>query len=253
MATRRNVTMTTMTANGPSTTRVLLVDSWPILLNALTLLLDQYRPRLQVVGQASSLARAVELARHSRPDVILLSMWRDGIGLPGTLTALRRYGRVIVLRGMHEQLPVSAVLELGAAGVVSAEQPAEVIVHAILKAGELPPYGTAWLPSAPGVNLVQESQRGSYAKRRSTLTARERELIGALVANPGAKYLVIAAQLGISEHTVHNHLSNIYQKLNVVNRNDLLVWAVRNGLGAEEDSDQPRLSASVAPVRVHQG
>lgn len=245
--------MTTLTENAPPTTRVLLVDSWPILLDAITLLLDQYRPRLQVVGQASSYARAVELARYSRPDVILLSMFRDGIGVPGTLTTLRRYGRVIVLKGSHEQLPVSAALELGAAGVVSAEQPAEAIVHAILKAGELRPNGTVWVHATPGVNLVQELQRESCAKRRGTLTARERELIGAVVANPGAKYLVIAAQLGISEHTVHNHLSNIYQKLNVVNRNDLLVYAVRNGLAVEVDSGPRRLSASVAPAGVRRG
>ena len=68
----------------------------------------------------------------------------------------------------------------------------------------------------------------------SRLTGRERELIRAIMDNPGAKYLVIGAQLGISEHTVHNHLSNIYQKLNLINRIDLLMYALKHGLTNDE-------------------
>ncbi|MNM87303.1 Spore germination protein GerE [compost metagenome] len=64
---------------------------------------------------------------------------------------------------------------------------------------------------------------------------RERELVRAIVGDPSAKYLCIAGRLGISEHTVHNHLSSIYQKLNLTNRIDLLMYAVRHGLtGGEE-------------------
>jgi two-component system, NarL family, response regulator LiaR len=218
-------------ARSGSTTRVLLVGPWPILLSALTLLLEQYRPRLQVVGQASSYENAVEIARHSRPDVILLSMVCEGIGVAGALSALRRYGSVILLKGPQEQLPPSAAIELREARVVNAEQPAESIVQAILQAGDLRGAPQTWLHATPGMNQAKGALRKPCGKRPG-LTSRERELVSALVASPGAKYLVIAEQLGISEHTVHNHLSSIYQKLHVVNRNDLLIYAVRSGVGA---------------------
>ncbi|MNJ82485.1 Bacterial regulatory protein, luxR family [compost metagenome] len=45
----------------------------------------------------------------------------------------------------------------------------------------------------------------------------------------------IAGRLGISEHTVHNHLSNIYQKLNLINRIDLLMYALKHGLNNNEE------------------
>ena len=234
--------MTTIDASshGPATTRVLLVDSRPILLNGLALLLEQHRPRLQLAGQASSYARALELARQLRPDVILLSIFRDAIGLPEALASLQRYARVVVLKGMHEQLPASVALGMGAAGVVIAEQPAEAIVQALLQASGARLNGAGWIHASPGLELAKDSRLETSGPRLERLTARERELIRALLANPGAKYLVIAAQLGISEHTVHNHLSSIYQKLDVVNRNDLLVYAVRNGLGDDRPASGRR-------------
>ena len=71
----------------------------------------------------------------------------------------------------------------------------------------------------------------------SRLTDRERELIDVIVAHPSAKYLAIADRMGISEHTVHNHLTHIYQKLNVVNRTELLLYAMSRRL---DGSRQPR-------------
>ena len=67
-------------------------------------------------------------------------------------------------------------------------------------------------------------------EKQSRLTLRERELIRAIVGEPSAKYMSIAGSLGISEHTVHNHLSNIYQKLDLINRTDLLMYAIKHGL-----------------------
>ncbi|MNN75703.1 Spore germination protein GerE [compost metagenome] len=69
--------------------------------------------------------------------------------------------------------------------------------------------------------------------KQARLTLRERELIRAIVGEPSAKYVSIAGRLGISEHTVHNHLSNIYQKLDLINRIDLLMYAQKHGLNHE--------------------
>jgi NarL family two-component system response regulator LiaR len=71
--------------------------------------------------------------------------------------------------------------------------------------------------------------------KQARLTLREKELIRAIVGDPSAKYISIAGRLGISEHTVHNHLSNIYQKLDLINRIDLLMYALKHGLTHNEE------------------
>lgn len=215
------------------TTRVLLVDSRPIVLHGFTTLLDQHRPRLQVAGQAASYASGLALARQLWPDVILLSAFWDDIALPDAVASMQRYGRVVLFKGLHDPLPALGALGTGVAGVLIAEQSQETIVRTLLAAGSPRRYGTVPLqPDDPGA--------GQRHSRTAQLTERECELVRVLLAHPGAKYLVIAGQLGISEHTVHNHLSSIYHKLNVVNRNDLLVRVVRNGLWADPQDPQTR-------------
>jgi len=226
--------LTDFSPGRPAAIRVLLVDSRPILLEGLSELLERHRPQLQMVGCASTYARAMEIAQEFRPDVVLLSVFHDEIRVLDAIVELVRLSRVLVLKGMHEPVPVSTILGLGASGVVIAEQPAEAIVHAIVQACRSGTQTRVWIHATRSMQPVTPPQRDAPAHQLARLTTRERELVRAVVTNPGAKYLVIAEQLGISEHTVHNHLSNIYQKLNVVNRNDLLVYAVRNGWGTDQ-------------------
>jgi len=216
-----------------TTIRVLLTDSRPLVLDALAELIDRQRPRMEAIGSAGSYARALYLAEREQPDVILLSVFQDTLDALGTVAAVLRVcnAKVLVLKGMHDPVPVARLLRIGAAGVVIAEEPAESIVNAVAQVHEtrddpLPLAAAHWtIPAGPAARSLRTPAEGV-----SRLTGRERELIRAIVDNPGAKYLVIGAQLGISEHTVHNHLSSIYHKLNLVNRTDLLFYAVRNGL-----------------------
>jgi NarL family two-component system response regulator LiaR len=188
---------------------------------------------METIGSAGSYARALVLAEREQPDVILLSVFQDTLDALGTVAAVLRVcnAKVLVLKGMHDPVPVARLLRIGAAGVVIAEEPAESIVNAVAQVHEtrdepLPLAAAHWtIPAGPAARSLRTPAEGV-----SRLTGRERELIRAIVDNPGAKYLVIGAQLGISEHTVHNHLSSIYHKLNLVNRTDLLFYAVRNGL-----------------------
>lgn len=218
-------------AGETATIRVLLTDSRPLVLDALAELIDRQRPRMEAIGSAGSYARALYLAEREQPDVILLSVFQDTLDALGTVAAVLRVcnAKVLVLKGMHDPVPVARLLRIGAAGVVIAEEPAESIVNAVAQVHEArdePLPAAHWaIPAGPAVRSLRTPKEGV-----SRLTGRERELIRAIVDNPGAKYLVIGAQLGISEHTVHNHLSSIYHKLNLVNRTDLLFYAVRHGL-----------------------
>jgi two-component system, NarL family, response regulator LiaR len=215
-----------------TTIRVLLTDSRPLVLGALAELIDRQRPRMEAIGSAGSYARALYLAEQEQPDVILLSVFQDTLDAMSTVAAVLRVcsAKVLVLKGMHDPLPVARLLRIGAAGVVIAEEPTESIVNAVAQVHEAryehAPASLHWtIPAGPAARSLRTPAEGV-----SRLTGRERELIRAIMDNPGAKYLVIGAQLGISEHTVHNHLSSIYHKLNLVNRTDLLFYAVRHGL-----------------------
>jgi DNA-binding NarL/FixJ family response regulator len=75
-------------------------------------------------------------------------------------------------------------------------------------------------------------------ERQARLTGKERRVIQAVVEGNGALNKTIAQRLCISEHTLRNHLTSIYQKLDVGNRLELYVYATKHGLGAGEvDSD----------------
>ncbi|WP_347905200.1 response regulator transcription factor [Pseudomonas purpurea] len=215
--------------------RVMLVDCRPLVLIGLHDLINARKPQMEVSGQATTYTKALDLADQLRPDVIFFSFFPDALNPLAVVAGLARSAemKVLVLKGLYEVVPVAQAIEAGARGIVLAEDPAESIIRAIIKvyyrdigldrawAGGLSDYAaTGHIPWK--CNLEQAKQ--------ARLTLRERELIRAIVGNPSAKYTCIAGHLGISEHTVHNHLSNIYQKLNLINRIDLLMYAMNHGL-----------------------
>jgi DNA-binding NarL/FixJ family response regulator len=216
-----------------STIRVLIADSGPLVLGALAELIDRQRPRMETIGHAGSYARALYLAERDQPDVILLSVFQDTLDALGTVAAVLRIctAKVLLLKGMHDPVPVARLLRIGAAGVVIAEEPTESIVNAVVQVHEARDTRQPVVPEFEPIRPRPMARSlCTPSEGVSRLTGRERELIRVILDNPGAKYMVIGAQLGISEHTVHNHLSSIYHKLNLANRTDLLFYAVRNGL-----------------------
>jgi two-component system, NarL family, response regulator LiaR len=211
--------------------RVLVAASRPLVLGALSDLVESLRPVVALVGQAGSYARALELARTLRPRVVLLGVAGEPMELPDTVRALTELEgtRVVLLMGRNDTVGAEHLLRLQAAGVLIAQEPTEAIVHAILGA-----HGGQGVRAERRDPPHREPAEPAVRRRRdavSSLTLRERQLIAVIVAHPSAKYLAIADRMGISEHTVHNHLTHIYQKLHVVNRSDLLVYAVSRGLG----------------------
>jgi two-component system, NarL family, response regulator LiaR len=214
---------------------VLLIDSRPVVLLGLSDLINHKKPLMEVVGCASSYARALDLADDLLPDVILFHFFPDALEGIEVLAALarRKQTKVLVLKGLYENISLDKAVEVGARGVVLAEDPTESITRAIVKVHEHDRGSNrAWTGGLSAyatrehINLSGDPEHAKQA----LLTHRELELIQAITASPSDKYMSIAHRLGISEHTVHNHLSSIYHKLNVVNRIDLLVYALKHGL-----------------------
>jgi len=195
---------------------------------------------MEVSGQATTYTNALDLADQLHPDVIFFSFFPDALNPLEVVAGLTRSAemKVLVLKGLYESVPVAQAIEAGARGVVLAEDPTESIIRAIIQVHHRDiGRDRAWVGglsdyAASGhVPLRCNSEQAKQAR----LTLRERELIRAIVGDPSAKYMCIAGRLGISEHTVHNHLSNIYQKLNLVNRIDLLIYAQKHGLTNNEE------------------
>jgi DNA-binding NarL/FixJ family response regulator len=220
--------------------RVMLIDCRPLVLMGLHDLIDASKPWMEVSGQAATYAHALELADQLRPNVIFFSFFPDALDPLEVIAGLARSAemKVLVFKGLYEAVPVARAIGAGARGVVLAEDPTEAITQAIIEVHHSDcGLNRAWAGGISGYVAPRHTPSDGHLERtkQAQLTLRERELIRAIVENPSAKYLCIAARLGISEHTVHNHLSNIYHKLNLINRIDLLMYALKHGLTNNEE------------------
>ncbi|MFK0090819.1 LuxR C-terminal-related transcriptional regulator [Pseudomonas sp. NPDC090755] len=220
--------------------RVMVVDCRPLVLRGLRDLIDASKPRMEVSGEATTYTNALDLADQLHPHVILFSFFPDVLNPLEVIAGLARSAemKVLVLKGLYETVPVVQAIEAGARGIVLAEDPTESIIQAIIKVHDHNSgMDRAWVGglcdyvASTNTPLKCNLERAKQAR----LTLRERELIRAIVGDPSAKYVCIAGRLGISEHTVHNHLSNIYQKLNLINRIDLVMYALKHGLINNEE------------------
>jgi two-component system nitrate/nitrite response regulator NarL len=197
--------------------RVFVAEDHHVTLWGLTRLIDDAYPRLTVVGSARSRA---ELLGHD------------------AAARERCPGRVLVLTGTDDIGQHRAAVMQGARGVVHKSEPADVILRAIEKVHE----GEVWLNRALLGQVLGELTHSEPEKaprpadpeaaRIGSLTRRERDIVTALVNSAGAKQFAVAQDLGMSEHTLRNHLTTIYSKLGVHGRLELHVYASAHGLGA---------------------
>jgi len=218
----------------PQPIRILLVDDHAILRAGVRMLIET-RPHLKVVAEAGSYEQALAEASREQPDLILLDLdlrEKDGLSLLPELLRAAPKARVLVLTGVHASEWHRRAVSLGAMGIVSKEQVTETLLDAIEKvcAGEFwvghstPPIALAELMWA----REEAMKKDLDAARIASLTPREREII-ALVGE-GLKNQQIADRLCITNGTVRNHLSIIFEKLDLSDRFGLMRYAYRHGL-----------------------
>lgn len=216
--------------------RVFLVDDHRSILWGLEKLIESCNPAMAVAGSATSTAEALQALSNASPDVIVLDLdlgHENGLDAIPKLMAASK-AKILILTGMREETVHQSAILAGARGVVSKEARAETILSAISKVHE----GEVWLDRAATGRLLVEVMRKSAARevagteqrKISELTVREREIIALAAAHAGATAKVIAEELNISEHTLRNHLSSIYEKLGVANRLELYAYAHQHRL-----------------------
>jgi DNA-binding NarL/FixJ family response regulator len=215
--------------------RVFLINGYRCILWGLERLIESGQPAMRVVGSATSCAEALEKIDNAAPDLILLDVDLGHEDITEAISTLksRSPANILVLTGSrNESLPEHAVLA-GASGVVNKESPAETILAAIDKVHK----GELWLDrvTTGRVFAAIPQQRTARAPdpdqvKIASLTVREREIVALSTNYPGATGEALAQMLSISEHTLRNHLSSIYQKLNVSSRLTMSAFAYKHGL-----------------------
>lgn len=211
--------------------RLLLVDDQSLFREALRTLLS-LQPDLEIVAEAENGERAVALAKVHRPDVVLMDLRMPvlgGVEATRRLTQAVPSARVVVLTTFEEDEDVFEALRAGAAGYLLKACSADKLCEAVRAAAK----GTAVLEPTVAARLLAEVNRGAGRGANLTattdpLTDRERAVLRLLAAGRSNKE--IGAELGITEGTVKNHMTNVLGKLGVLDRTQAALRARDLGL-----------------------
>ncbi|MCX4583093.1 response regulator transcription factor [Streptomyces sp. NBC_01481] len=208
------------------TIHVLLVDDHQVVRRGLRTFLE-VQDDIEVVGEAADGAEGVARAEELKPDVVLMDVkmpGMDGIDALRKMRELANPAKVLIVTSFTEQRTVVPALRAGASGYVYKDVDPEALAGAIrsVHAGHV-----LLQPEVAGALLSPDDQ-SSGTGRGTNLTEREREVLG-LIAD-GRSNREIARALVLSEKTVKTHVSNILMKLDLADRTQAALWAVRHGL-----------------------
>jgi DNA-binding NarL/FixJ family response regulator len=198
---------------------VLIVDDHPMVLEYLSGAVSTAFPGARIRAE-SNLSGALEAARGATPDMVLLDL-----GLPGCngLEPLLRFrqewpaARVIVVSALEDHASIRGCLAAGAVGYIPKSANPKVVVSALRLVAE----GGTYIPP--------EALAGASQPGESHLTARQRDVLARLLK--GRTVRQIAKDLGISEATAKHHAHAVYAAFGVSSRADLIVAAVKRGIG----------------------
>ncbi|KPI17866.1 two component transcriptional regulator, LuxR family [Actinobacteria bacterium OK074] len=208
--------------------KVLLVDDHQVVRRGLRTFLE-VQDDIEVVGEAADGAEGVARAQELQPDVVLMDVrmpGMDGIDALRKLRELDHPARVLIVTSFTEQRTVVPALRAGAAGYVYKDVDPDALAGAIRSVHA----GHVLLQSEVADALLSQEEANSGQGRGGSLTEREREVL-ALIAD-GRSNREIARALVLSEKTVKTHVSNILMKLDLSDRTQAALWAVRHGMTA---------------------
>lgn len=206
----------------PQVTRVVLCDDHAVIRAGLAQLIST-TDDIEVVGQASDGAAAVEQCRALQPDVVLMDLQMPGVdGVTATrqIVAAGLDVDVLVLTSYSDNERILDALDAGAVGYLLKDADPDDVLSGIraVSRGESPIH-----PKAARALLGARSAGG-----RPQLTAREVEVL--TLVRDGLANKQIARRLDISERTVKAHLTSAFARIGVTDRTQAALWAVRNGL-----------------------
>lgn len=217
------------------TIRILIVDDHRMVRSGLRGFLED-EPGIVVVGEAESGEEAIAHVPVLTPDVVLMDLMMPGIGGIAAIGALRQSQpslKIMALTSFADDEQVFPALEAGANGYLLKNIDPDALVAAIraVHAGESP------LDPEVAKRLVSRFQRPTMTPAdtrtlHEALTEREHDVLRLLIQGKSNKE--IASELFIGDRTVKSHLSAVFQKLDVTDRTQAALYAVRHGLVSNE-------------------
>lgn len=196
-------------------------------------LVQTAHPHMELLGTSCDMATCLPSIRRDSPDVVVVALEsEEELEHLATLQA-ECSAKLLVVTGSQEIALLDKAVLAGARGVVRTSDPPAALIKAIEKvdAGEL------WIDRSATSRIFMEMARQKAAEgndpektKIATLTTRERQTIAAVAGDASAPAKVIASRLCISEHTLRNHLTSIYSKLELTSRLDLYAYATRHRL-----------------------
>ena len=209
--------------------RAMVVDDHPVMRNGLRDVLEA-SGRIEVVGLAGDGEEAVRTVEELKPQVIVMDVimpGKDGIDACREIMELLPDTRVMMLTASSEEDAVIEAIAAGATGYLQKYSRPEELVGAVLDVAE----GRLRIPeeAVRQVFAMIRGERGLASRRRTDkLTALERETL--VLFASGRSYVDIAQDRGNSVVTVRNTIYRIQDKLGIGTKQELVIWAVRNGL-----------------------
>jgi DNA-binding NarL/FixJ family response regulator len=211
--------------------RVMIVDDHSVVREGIRTYLD-LEERFIIVGEASNGREAADKVPALKPDVVLMDLLMpemDGIAATRAIKQVSPDVKVIVLTSFTDDEHIMPAIEAGATGYllkdVSAEDLAKAIEGAYLGQAQLHPEVARKL-----MDQVRQPRRAAE-QPGETLTPREMEVLRLIASGMSNKE--IGRQLVMTERTVKGHVSNILGKLNLQDRTQAALYAVRHGLAPE--------------------
>lgn len=199
--------------------RVLIADDHAVVRRGLRVFLELHDD-IAVVGEASDGASCIEAAAEYRPDVILMDLMMPGVDGVSAIRALAGGpARILVITSFTDVSAVLPAIRAGAAGCVYKDVDPAALANAIRSVYA----GHVVIPPAIAAALMS-GDVGS--DRLSQLTARERDVLDELAR--GRSNREIAKTLRLAEKTVKTHVSSILMKLDVEDRTQAALYAVRH-------------------------
>lgn len=213
--------------------RVVLIDDNANHLRGIKELIN-LESSFEVVGTTTSANLGINLVKKYHPDVVLMDInmpEKDGLQTIQAIEKLNLSTKIIALSGYDDSDLIYRAMKLGAKGYVLKTMASVKLINAIEEVAA----GKIYLPSALSTRFFEyfqttekeESKNTEGENLLSSLTIRENEVLELLTE--GINYKSIAGKLIISETTVKTHVNNIFQKLQVNDRTNAVLYAISHG------------------------
>lgn len=206
---------------------ILLADDHRMVREGIRCLLENV-PEFNVVGEAGDGYECINMVNKTKPNIVLLDIDMpnmNGIDALRIIKEQKMLCKVIMLTRHNEIDYLMKALEIGCDGYILKESSFDTLKKAIFKVYSGDKYIEPNMMPLLNANLEEKS---NVKKRMSELTKREIDVLKMIAS--GAFNKEIASTLNISERTVKNHISNIFKKIEVSDRTQAAVFAIKNGI-----------------------